>query len=86
VPGAPVGVGLRISRIRQGLMRPAPFIRRRRAVGRRAHERMAKPYSAVDFEKPGGPRGLERRAGDPDSLDRTPKKGRIAGRLRRRHQ
>ena len=53
VPGAPVRIELRVGRIRQRPVHLSPLIRRRRPVDRRAHERMAKPDSAVDFDKPG---------------------------------
>ena len=86
VPGAPVGIGLRVGRLRQRPMHAASLLRRCRPVDRRAHQRMAKPHPAVDLDQPGRLRRLERRARDPEPLRRTPQQRRIAGRLRRRHQ
>ena len=67
-------------------MHPPPLLRRCRPVDGRAHERVAKPHTAVDLDQSGQLRRLECRAGDRESLSRTPHERRIAAGLRRSHQ
>ena len=53
VPGAAIGIDLRISDIRQCAVHRMPFLGRRRPVGRRAHQRMTKPYAGAELEQAG---------------------------------
>ncbi len=86
VPRVPVGVDLGVGGIGQRSVHETALIRRRRPIDRRAHERMAKPYSAIDFDQASGLRGLERRGGDREVLGRAPQEPRISERLCRGHQ
>jgi hypothetical protein len=86
VPRAPVGVGARVGRLSQRLVGPPTLIGCRRRIHRRARQRMAKPHPCVDFDQRGRFRQFERGAGNPESRDRAPQQGRIAGRFGRRQQ
>ena len=53
MPGAPVRVELRIGGVGQRGVQRVAFLRRRRAVRRRAHRRVAEPHLRADLEQPG---------------------------------
>ena len=86
VPGAPVGVDLRVGRFRQRPVHPPALLRRCPAVDRRADQRMAKPHPVVDFDQAGRLRWLERGARDPEPLGRAPQEPLVTDRLSRRYQ
>ena len=84
VPGAPVGIELRVGGLRQRGVQRVPFLRRRRAVGRRAHARVPEPHLRADLEQPGvdgGRRGLRI---DAEPLGRSPHEQRLADGIGRR--
>ena len=51
VPGASVGVDLRVGRLRQRAVGPSSILGRCRPVDRRTHQRMAKAHPAVDLDQ-----------------------------------
>ena len=64
MPGAPVGIEPRVRGLGQRGVPHVPLLRRRRAVGRRAHRRMTEPHLRAELEQTGvdgGGRGLAER-------------------------
>jgi hypothetical protein len=84
VPGAPVGIEPRIRGLGQRRVQRVPFIRRRRAVGRRAHGRVTEAHLGADLEQAAvdcrrrGPRI------DAELLGRSPHEQRVADGIGRR--
>ena len=84
MPRPAVGVELRVGRLGQRAVHLRRSPRRRRAVGRRAHQRMPEPHPCAELDQP---RRLGRRrrvAPDPEPLGRAPQQRRVADRLGRR--
>ena len=86
MPGAAVGVDLRIGRLRQRQVHRPALLRRRRPVDRRAHQRMAERHPLADRQQPLGLGGGRRRGVDAEPLGRAPHQQRVADRLGRRDQ
>ena len=86
VPGASIGVQFRVGDLRQRVMHALPVLKRRRPVGRRSHQGMAKPHSRAELGQVGFGRGYRRVGTDPEQRGRAPYQRRIAGRLGRREQ
>ena len=84
VPGAAVGIDLRIGDLRQGAVDVLPLLQRRRPVGRRAHQRMPEPHAGAEFQQAGLGCRRRRLRGDPEPLGCPPHQHRIADRLGRR--
>jgi hypothetical protein len=86
VPGAPVGVELRIGGVGQRTVHAATVRRLAGLVHGRAHQRMTKPHPGADLQQPGGLRGLGRLRIDPQVVGRAPQQRHFAGRLGSRDQ
>ncbi len=86
MPGAPVGIEHRVSRVGEGSMHVATVGRVRRDVDRRANERVRETNAYAELDQSGS---LGRRAGlcsDPEALRGPPKQVHITHRLGRRGQ
>ena len=86
VPGAAIGIDLRIGRLRQRPVRAPALLRGCRPVDRRAHERMTKPHPRAELEQTRLGRRRRRLGADPEPLGRAPQQHRLADRLGRRDQ
>ena len=84
VPGAAVGIDLRIGDLRQRPMDVLSLLKRRRPVGRRAHQRMTKPHARAELDQSGVDRGGRRVRPDREPLRCSPHQHRVAGRIGRR--
>ncbi len=84
MPGAAIGIDLRVGRVGQRAMHRLPVLRRGRAIHRRADQRVTKRHARADREQPVGLRC--RLDPDPEPLGRPPHQHRVADRLRRRDQ
>jgi hypothetical protein len=84
VPGPTVGIPLRIGDLRQGAVHVVSLLKRRRPVGRRAHQRMPKPHPGAELQQPS--LGCRRGSRSPNSqpLGRPPHQQRLADRIGRR--
>ncbi len=80
VPCATVSAGARVGHLGQREVHGPPFARRRRAVDRRADERMQEGHALPDHQEPLGL--VRRRLADPEPLDRAPDQQRVVDRLR----
>lgn len=86
VPGTPVGIEPRIGGLGQGAVRGLSVLSRRRAVRRRAGQRMAEPYPGAELDQAGLGGGCRRVGAGPESAGCPPHQGRVAGRVGRRDQ
>jgi hypothetical protein len=86
MPRPAVGVAIRVGRIGQRSMDLLPFRRRRRTVGRRAHERMPEPHAPVDLEQSRFRGGRRRLGSDAELLGGAPHQRRVADWLGRGRQ
>ena len=82
MPGTAVGIGPVVGCPGQRIVGVAASLRGRRAIQRRAHERVPEHDPAVDLDQPGRFGRLQRAAVDPQLVGRAPEQRRIAGRLR----
>ena len=85
VPYAPVGIELRLRRLRQGSVRFAPLARTGRAVDGRANEWMAEHDPKPDGQQTFCLDDVRGRLGDTEELGRTPQQRWVADRIRRGH-
>ena len=86
MPGATVGIEDRVGRVGERPVHVAAVARVRRAVDRRADERMREAHACAELDQPGvlgRPRGV---AADPETLGGAPQQAHIAQRLGRRGQ
>ncbi|HEU0181033.1 MAG TPA: hypothetical protein VFR16_02500 [Agromyces mariniharenae] len=81
MPRASVGLGRRIDGLGEREVNGSPVPRRRRAVDRRAHERMPEPHTAVDGEQALTFGRLCGRGIDAQPIRGAPEQDRIVGRL-----
>ena len=86
MPGAAVGIELRIGRLGERAMHVAAVTRGRRAVDRRADERMREPHARAELDQPGGLRRARGLGADPEALGGAPQQARVAQRLGRGRQ
>ena len=86
MPGATIGIGIRIGRLGQRSMHVLAVAEVRRPVGRRADERMAEPHPDAELDQRGLLGRPARVASDPEPLGRAPQQAHVADRLGRRHQ
>ena len=86
MPGATIGIGIRIGRVGQ---RPMHFLAVAKvcgSVGGRAHEWMAEPHPDPELDQPGLLGRPARVPSDPEALGRAPQQAHIAHGFGRRHQ
>ena len=76
VPGAPVRIDVRVGDVGEGLVDLPPFRRCRRAVDRRADERMPEPDPVAQLDQPGRLGGGRRIGTDAQPLRRAPQQRR----------
>ena len=86
MPGASIGVQLRIGDLSQRCMHLLPLLRQGRPVDRRPHERMPKPYSRAELDQARLDRGRRRFGANPEVRGNSPHQCLIADRLGRRDQ
>jgi protein-tyrosine phosphatase len=86
MPRTPIGVGVRIGRLRQCPMRSSPLGKDRRPVHRGSHERMPEPDTSSDLDKLRVLRRRKRAPFDAKPASRTPYERRIADRFGRGQQ
>ena len=86
VPGAAIGIDVRIGRLRQHPVRALAILRGCRLVDRRAHERMAKPHPRADLEQTRLGRRRRGLGSEPEPLCGPPQHRRVADGLGRRDQ
>jgi hypothetical protein len=72
MPGATIGIGLRIDRLGQHSMRFLAVAKVSGPVGGRAHEGMPKPHPDPELDQPGFLGRPARVASDPEALSRPP--------------
>ena len=78
MPGAPIGVQLRVRGLRQRVVQRVPLSRRRRLVGRRAHRRVPEAHLHADLEQAGVDGRRRRLRVDAEPLGRAPHEQRLA--------
>jgi len=86
VPGASIWIDLRISDRRQGAMRVPLLLTGRRAVHRRADQRMTKPDLRAELDQTSLNRGHRRFGPDREALGCSPHEHGVADRIGRRDQ
>jgi hypothetical protein len=86
VPGATIGIGIRIGRLGQRSMHLLAVARVSGPVGGRPHEWMAEPHPDPELDQPGVLGRHTRVASDPEALGRAPQQAHVADRFGRRHQ
>jgi hypothetical protein len=86
VPGATIGIGIRIGRLGQRSMHFLAVAKVSGPVGGRAHERMAEPHPDPELDQAGLLGRPARVASDPEALCRAPQQAHVADRFGRRHQ
>ena len=86
MPGASIGIQLRIGDLSQSPMHLLPLLRQRRPVDHRAHEGMPKPHPSAELGQARLDRGRRRFGADPEPRGGSPHQYRIADRLGRRDQ
>ena len=86
VPGATVGIDLRIGDVRQGTVHGLSLLKRCRAVGRRAYERVPKPHPSAELDQARLDPGRRSLRSDAQSLGCSPHEQRFADGIGRRDQ
>jgi hypothetical protein len=86
VPGAAVGIVLRIGDLGQGAVRLPPLPSRRKLVGRRAGQGMPEPDPGAEFRQAGLGNRRRRLHADTEARGCPPDQGRVAGRVGRGEQ
>ena len=86
MPGATIGIRLRIGRLSQRAMHFLAVAKVSRPVGGRAHERMPEPHPDPELDQRGLLSRPARATSDPELLGRAPQQAHVADRLGRRHQ
>ena len=83
VPGAAIGIGVRVGGVGKGAVDTLALPRRGRPVDRGPGERMAEPHLPTEIDEPGGGRRRPGPGLDAELAGRPPEHYRIPGRLRR---
>ena len=86
MPGATVGIEHRIGRVGERAVHVAPVARVRRAVDRRAHQRMRETHPGAELDQPAASAGRPASDADPEAFGGAPQQARVAERLGRRGQ
>ena len=86
MPGASIGVQLRIGDLSQSRMHLLPLLRERRPVDRRPHERMPKPHPRAELDQARLGRRRRRFGANPELRGNSPHQCLIADRLGRGDQ
>jgi hypothetical protein len=86
MPGATIGIGIRIARLGQRSMHFLALAEVWGPVGGRAHERVPEPHPDAELDQPGLLGRPARVASDPKPRGGAPQQAHVADRLGRRHQ
>ncbi len=86
MPGATIGIGIRIGRLGERSMHFLAVAKVRGPVGGRPDERMSEPHPDAEIDQRGLLGRLPRVASDPELLGRAPQQAHVADRFGRRHQ